>query len=547
MAEYDLLKENWVPVRRRDGRRNFLSPLDLPVAAHEANPATAIDCGRADLSAALREFVAGLYSTALVLPDIETWLERRDAPPTREELSQGLNRWGRASFAIDGDGPRFMQDLDPLTDAEELPIDTLLIDGPNEEMLRKNTDHFQHRGLFPAVSRAAVAAMLFAVQSWSPAGGRGGRTSIRGGGPLSTLVRLAPEKAEPNLWRDGIWPNLVPDLDGAARRSPHSPFPWMRETLVSDKGAIVPGEEINPFEIFFAMPRRLRLVFAPGEGRLCPITGLADPVMAQGFRRQSFGNNYPSETYRHPFTPYYRQKEGDPQRLPVRAKPAHGSYRSWSGLVLEESGKKAATREPAEIVSRIRHFAPEDARILIDLHGYEMAQAKAESWVEATMPTPRFVDEKTEAALFRLAKELVEGADQAGQILRVQVLSALHDDPKRARGDVSRIAEALWRATEPHFHRLISGLAAGDDMQLRREWLGELRREALRIFQRETAGLDPIGRRMDSLAKATYRLGTGLAGYGPEGAKLFQKLGLPPPERKQAASKRRAGDAEARA
>ncbi|WP_239500552.1 type I-E CRISPR-associated protein Cse1/CasA, partial [Streptococcus pneumoniae] len=65
------------------------------------------------------------------------------------------------------------------------------------------------------------------LQTYAPSGGAGHRTSLRGGGPLTTLLAPARKgRAVATLW-DRVWTN-VPDADpDAGAADPARIFPWL--------------------------------------------------------------------------------------------------------------------------------------------------------------------------------------------------------------------------------------------------------------------------------------------------------------------------------
>ena len=83
------------------------------------------------------------------------------------------------------------------------PIAALLIEQPGDKTLKDNTDLFIHRGQMQSLCPACAAAALYTLQAFAPSGGKGHRTSMRGGGPLSTLLKGR------NLW-ESVWLNVLP-------------------------------------------------------------------------------------------------------------------------------------------------------------------------------------------------------------------------------------------------------------------------------------------------------------------------------------------------
>ncbi|MGG2362666.1 type I-E CRISPR-associated protein Cse1/CasA, partial [Salmonella enterica] len=80
----------------------------------------------------------------------------------------------------------------------------LLIESPGANTLKKNLDHFVRRGRVEVLAPAAAAMALFTLQTFAPSGGAGHRTSLRGGGPLTTLVRPGTVAG----LSDALWPLL---------------------------------------------------------------------------------------------------------------------------------------------------------------------------------------------------------------------------------------------------------------------------------------------------------------------------------------------------
>ena len=91
------------------------------------------------------------------------------------------------AFDLDGPGPRFLQDIEDLPGEPDTP-ETLLIEAPGGSTRRKNTALLVKPDRVTRLSRPAAAMALFTLQCYAPAGGRGNLTSLRGGGPLTTLA-----------------------------------------------------------------------------------------------------------------------------------------------------------------------------------------------------------------------------------------------------------------------------------------------------------------------------------------------------------------------
>lgn len=127
----NLTERSWLPMRAKDGASIYCSPSAL------ADPSILdLDLPRADFQGAAYQFLIGLLQTALPPRSHDDWLDRYLEPPTVEELADAFSPLAVA-FELEGDGPRFMQDLDPLEEVNSAPVTGLLIDSPGGNGLKK--------------------------------------------------------------------------------------------------------------------------------------------------------------------------------------------------------------------------------------------------------------------------------------------------------------------------------------------------------------------------------------------------------------------------
>ena len=249
---------------------------------------------RPDFNGAAHEFLIALLATAAAPSDDDEWADWWTDPPAATILEERFAAIGHA-FELDGPGPRFMQDLDPLAEAEEKDVSALLIDAPGAQTLRNNADLFVKRGGTPVLSRATAAMALYTLSTYAPSGGAGHRTSLRGGGPMTTLVIGSHVRHGATLW-GRLWPNVetVEQIDG--RRVGYSPtdsaavFPWLAPTRVSspkEGGRQTTPADVHPLQVYWGMPRRIRLSFDEAKGRRCGLTGEEDPVVVESYRTRN--------------------------------------------------------------------------------------------------------------------------------------------------------------------------------------------------------------------------------------------------------------------
>ena len=540
---FNLIDASWLPVRRRSGAVERIPPWRINDRIGE-DPVVAFDWPRADFNGAAHEFLIGLLSTAAAPGDDDEWREWWWEPPKPEILRERFARVAHA-FDLDGPGPRFLQDLDPLEGADDKEIAALLIDAPGAQTLRNNADLFVKRGGAPVLSRATAAMALYTLNAYAPSGGAGHRTSLRGGGPMTTLVVADHEDYGAVLW-GRLWPNVETreQIEGRASDVTASGnlgliFPWLAPTRTSNPkagGQKTTQAIVHPLQVHWGMPRRIRLRFESAQDRPCGLTGDKDPAIVASYRTRNYGTDY-SEGFEHPLTPYYRQKAGSP-KLPVHPKPGGISYRLWPGLVFESSDKLS---DPAQVVRHWRHErAPRRDGMRLAAFGYDMDNMKARAWIEGEMPFWLLEDAASREWLERFIGRAVAGAGTVTRLLTTAVKSALYDHPKKASGDYGFIAKRFYRETEPAFYaalreavRSIEEDPEGDDpaLRARESWAPIMAGAALRLFD-EYAPADGLeDRNMERHVKARFFLTLALGGRGKQGCSLFERdLDIASPE-----------------
>jgi CRISPR system Cascade subunit CasA len=559
----NLIEGARLPVRRASGRVDSINPSDL-TSLIDSDPVVAIASPRADFDRALLEFLVGLLATACPPIDTADWLERYRRPPTPRGLAAAFAPFAEA-FDLDGDGPRFMQDFEDF-EGDEIPIAQLLIEMPGANTLRNNADHFVKRGQIEVLSRWVAAMGLFTLQTYAPKGGRGHRTSLRGGGPLTTLVapEISGDRAA-TLW-SMLWAN-VPDRPGPGGASADI-FPWLGPMRVSDgRGAATTPPDVNPLQAFWGMPRRIRLIFVPNpDRRPCDLTGEIDDVVVTGFRQRPWGTN--CEGWVHPLTPYYRQKSTDPGLLPVHGRPGGIGWRDYLGIVASNEPENA-TRLPAACVTlfrqnRGRRVSDDEwglPRFRLLAFGYDMDNnMKARGWAEGVMPLWVPPEAALLGPLDDFARALVNGADIVRRVVTRAVKSALLGESSD-EGDWSWIDERFWAESEADFHQALADIdviirvpeveRAGRATGPFKTFFERLKRLAFRIFDDEVsidaladADLKTVRNRKTGLTRivnpvieARKALAFVLAGYSKQGVALYGTFGLPSPEQGKAKSK----------
>ncbi|MGP9663104.1 type I-E CRISPR-associated protein Cse1/CasA [Halomonas sp. AOP22-C1-8] len=522
----NLLTDPWLPFRYRDSRIEYRPPSALadPDVLDLALP-------RADFQGAAWQFLIALLQTAMTPKNTDAWLDRYQTPPSVAELDNLLAPFASA-FELDGDGPRFMQDLDPLDDVKEAPVAGLLIDSPGANGIKNNTDFFVKRGRVETACPECAALALYTMQINAPAGGAGIRVGLRGGGPLTTLI--LPEDESKPLWAR-LWPNVMPadavGQPGQAWRAPKADdsdlFFWMADTRVSDKkGTEVLPEQVHPLHAFWSMPRRYRLLFdeTPGE---CDLCGHEAKHPVRRLRAKKQGANYDGP-WRHPLTPYRRLNPKKDGELPLSSKGQPGGlgYRHWPGLVLEDEVGSGAL--PARVVTHhlkkyeLLEAAREDGeafdalfkRARLWVFGYDMDNMKPRGWYSVAMPLVG-VPEGQQETLRGWAKRFVDLASDISWTLRNQLKRAWFKRPEDAKGDMSQIDAQFFEATQLAFFtalremgEVLRGDGLSDDTlelspETYRQWYVSLKKEAMALFDAQAISGPLEGMKMQQLDRIT--------------------------------------------
>lgn len=475
----NLIDDPWIPALCADGVRRVIAPWQM------AEPGLLRpDWPRPDLNVACCELLVGLVFLADPPAHNGEW-QRRIAPdPAR--LKERLAPFAPA-FNLLGEGPRFLQDLEPLVGAPN-PVDMLFIDSAGANTARNNADLMVHRDRYGRLDLPLAAMALYAFQAHAPSGGAGNRTSMRGGGPLVTLV-------DPG---EALWPLVWANVPCGSPGRPED-LPWMKPTRGSDKGqqALPPEGRVFGPEAFFGMPRRLRLV--------------GDEDAVTGVIQKPWGANY--ALWKHPLSPYYRLKAGE-EWLPKHPRAGRFGYRNWLGVLARDAGS-----ETSELSLSLRDWAGRGGEASVIVAGWAMDNMKPRDFTLSVQP----LLDLPEAAEDRLVG-MILAAEAAGVALR----GAL--EPVLAGGEAREAErEAFFDATGDRFLDRVQALKAGADS--RAAWLGDLRAQALRQFEAlAVPGLDQ--RESDQIARiveARKHLAAAFAGYGKQGREIFDQLGMEPP------------------
>ncbi|HDG96799.1 MAG TPA: type I-E CRISPR-associated protein Cse1/CasA [Deltaproteobacteria bacterium] len=484
----NLITDHWLPVFRKDGTRDKIAPWQITNGIESDKPIVEIDAPRADFKGALYQFFIGLLQTIFAPDDEDDWLEFWENPPNEEMLRDALFEVKEA-FEIDSDGPAFMQDFQ-LVDFEEKDVNALLIEAPGTNTIMENRDHFIKRGKVEKIGPYWAAISLFTLQINAPSGGSGHRTSLRGGGPLTTLV--LPDEAG---WRkpfwNKIWLNIL-TVDELAflkcdlsLKNKAAIFPWLAPTRTSENhgGSDTYPEHVHPYQMYWAMPRRIRLICSSKSGH-CDLSGEYCEKLVCTFRTKNYGINY-SGSWHHPLTPY----TDDPQKgsIPLKPQPGGICYRHWLCIALQDSINH---RQPARVVEVYLNSRFEliegDYQPRVWCFGYDMDNMKARCWYESTMPIFPVPQHKRDD-IQEYVTEMIDAASGVLYNLKSSLKVAWFSRTKDAKGDFSFIDTEFWNRTETDFYRLLAILIRDPSNEenihdIFKRWHSILRNQAESLF-----------------------------------------------------------------
>lgn len=500
----NLITDSWIPVLTYDGRKTTIKPAEL------SDPnIMELDLPRLDFQGAAYQLLIGLLQTTFAPADVDEWIDYYDNPPSEVDLQLSFDEVIHA-FNVDSGDARFMQDLDTLEHIKTSnDINKLLIEAPGDNALKLNKDFFVKRDLIQQLSLPMAALALFTLQVNAPSGGQGHRTGLRGGGPMTTLIR--PNNSDSNLWQK-LWLNIInrkfskypdPDLtDGSV-------FSWLAATKVSDQtGEPIYRQDVHPLHIYWAMPRRIRLVIDTltdeSDSKLIDdITGEQCQQVVSQYRTQNYGHNYEGDWSSHPITPYrFNPKKPEDTPYSIKAQPGGINYKLWHMLTF--TGKE---KDSGFIRARVLDHANEiyeasEGRISASglwAFSYDMDNMKARGFYSKELPI-YYIPPSQQTDLLQTVLELHELTDSIIKQLRNSIKYSWMSErqAKDSKGDMSMIDSMFWQRSEPLFFKTIES-AVNNNGQLTStsatEWLGKISKLTEQIYEEQVLSTAVIKQR----------------------------------------------------
>lgn len=475
----NLIKNKWIPVKRVDGSTDTIAPWEIGAAE---NPVSDIAAPRPDFRGALYQFLIGLVQTAFAPEDDDEWEEKWNRIPECEELKEAFEKFSDA-FELDPEsGPAFMQDFNIPQSANDENIASVLIDAPGENTLKLNKDLFVKRQQMDGLCQECFASALLTLQINASSGGAGHRTSLRGGGPLSTIV--LPGLKNQNIWAL-IWSNIISGEYGFIVPTEISAtvFPWMGPTKDSEPpeetkeekaerlrlNKILPKKELDKIkrerenakliypehvdilQQFWSTPRRIRLKGKYTDG-ICGCCN-RNKTVYKNYLNKNYGANY-SDTWQHVLSPYYYTKNDDNTFSLNAFKGREGgySYRDWLALTIgNEDNERAALVVKNFNENKYFRINKNIEQVRIWCFGYDMDKDKTRCWYEHLLPL-FYIKKNKQDEFIEQADKLIAAANETVKVLISNIKSAWFTKPKDVKGNTSFIANDFWSETESSFY-----------------------------------------------------------------------------------------------
>jgi len=471
--KFNLLTDKWIPIRRHSGKREKIAAYQITDQL-DNDPVIAFDAVRPDFNASLMEMTIGWLQVAFIneLGNKWYWHQKFSKPPTPDELKTQFGPLYPA-FELHTDHGGVLQDQDPLAEQEPQPITALLIDTAGSET------HWIKDLPTEGVSPAMAALMLYTLQNNAPSGGAGHRTSLRGGGPLTTLVLCTPNQDKEtdksqlvdlnlaeysSLWHS-LWLNVLDkskfDIEDTFDFEQLAPvFPWLTATRISDKKGInTTPEQVSKLQQFWGMPRRIRLDFDDLKGGKCALSGEECEQLIRQYRTKNCGTNY-TGAWEHTLSPHTIEPK---QIIPLHPNGMM-NYRHWLGWIKEPDLNQKKYTNPAAVVFAFKSRSVEKRHKMhfrLWAFGYDMDKMKPRCWYEATGPLFYFENNEEREELENAANNMIIAAGEFLGNLRGCLKSAWfsENDPRKKTANTEFIDNAFWQDTENMFYELLNKIA----------------------------------------------------------------------------------------
>ena len=511
----NLLIDPWLPIVRKDGSREIIALCDI-VEGYKNNPVIDIEAPRPDLRNGIFQLLIGVLQVMAIPEDEDEWEDLWYEPYSEHDLKLKFSKY-EDCFVIDNiQGPAFMQDYDwnELYGSKKFrSVDKLLIDAPGDNTIKFNTDHFVKRDEVKFMDPYWASIALYTLQTFATSGGRGHYVGLRGGGPMTTIV--LPKGKDATLWKK-LWLNIfhLENVEGWASysklRNIFDIFPWMAKTRICIKDEVTTPDDCHPFQMYFGMPRRIRLGFS-GITTKCELTGKTTGAGVGQYYTLHNGVKYRGP-WIHPLNAYSKDPQ-KPDTAPnsMKGQPGGMTYRHWLGV-----NRRTERHTPAKVVSHLdsdsKRFVLSKCGATLWVGGYDIDDKyKARCWYESTLPFFKIPPE-SDIRVNEIVEAMILAANESVKSIRSCIKQSWFDRPKDAKGDISFLDTSFWQNTEGSFYANLQQIIDKpfDDIVVPNCivcWEKELRREAFQLFDTWALSMQEDGLDMKRVVSARDFLG----------------------------------------
>jgi CRISPR system Cascade subunit CasA len=460
------LRENWLTGRRRSGATVTFAPTEL--TSGSTDPIIDLITPRADLRSSLYQMLIGVLQSTFEPRNEGEWARHYAQPPGEADLARAFQSAGDA-FDLQHETHPFLQE--PGIESPGDPMTELVFGLPGESTKKANKDLFLKRDQSGALCAPCTATALYSLQAQASGGGAGYSVSLRGGGPLSTIVLDA------DLWHT-CWMNVIPReawQPDVGRSHDAKTYPWLAGASASPKRGVLTLQSVAIGHHYWGMPRRVRLAWADSP-QACALCGRRDAPTVVAVHQKPGGYQYQGP-WDHPLSPT-REDKATHSRITLKGSPTAAGYRHWRGLILDNpEGKVSPALTIRHLLETRRDTLDKWAGWQVWVNGSAFDKDKLEGYYESTLPQITIPRGNDRARFEDDVRALIESAEAARKHLYAAAATAA--EPAKP----PHVDEPFWSATEPHFYTQLAHLAETDPTDARAVWYQDLRRETLTVFR----------------------------------------------------------------
>jgi len=465
----NLLKDNWIPVR--DGAD--LRQISYKEMLCTEQPKLQVALPRDDLEMACIQMLAAMTQVIFMPTGKKELRERSIKPVSEQEYDRKVEKYIEW-FDLDHEKWPFMQIRG--VEGEWTSIQKLMIGMP--EITSKSASahaFFNEPTEIRAVSAGITAIAMFNQAANSPSFGGGFKGSLRGAGPISTIV--LGTNMRNSVWANVLSENKVKEL-----------IPWYDTTNDNDKPVWVvpiPKSDIQPYSIgllrgLFWQPVHIELEKA-NEPFSCDLLGGVEQECYIGFKKKRFVYEIKG-VWPHPYSP--RQYDNDGTVKYMAFKGGVPSWTQMSEFLFSSGTVGQAGYTPAAVVAQ-----HSDTAINLLVGGYKVVKGASIFYRRHDLYSlPAGWNDDFRGRI----NEIIEIGLKAREILINKVLYPVGkgNKGKGIKGvgvDISSKASAIYfHITEPLVHSMLRETSLKEYGKAKDVFLDDISRICLDIFDRVT-------------------------------------------------------------